>query len=230
MKKSAKTLVLSSLIMLLSACASSNYGGYGGYSGNDDFYSGYNYPNNGYYPPGNPYGNRYQRYPVNPGYRGYNGPYYGGNPNNNYYYNRQPRPVPAPPGFYRRNPPAQIHHHHHHENNYYGRSPYNQGGRQGGNRQAPSAPPAVGRWQQQPEPQRNWGGQRNWPRQQNQQFNRSGGGQWRTQNRPQQPVVRIQNNGGNVNFGRMTDRMRQQAMQPGRNRAFWQRKRRGQDD
>ncbi|CAG7856556.1 hypothetical protein MCAMS1_01083 [biofilm metagenome] len=239
-KTLAKIIVLSGMVMLLSACAGPSR--YNGYSGNDAYSSGYNYPGGGggYYPqPAYPYGNYrnnpYPRYPAYPANPGYGRPYYGGYPNN---YNRnQPRPIQAPPGFYRNQKPpvAEQHNHRHVENNYYyGRPPYNQGGKPGGFRAQPN-PPAAGRynnWQGQ-QPQRNYGNQPNWgnnrgnwQRPQGNNFNRqAGGGQWQGQNRPQQqPVVRIQNNGGNVNFGRMNDRMGQQPAQPGQNRANWERR------
>jgi hypothetical protein len=238
-----KALLLSSLVMLLSACATNRYGGYS----NNDYSSGYNYPSSGYggynpqpsYPYGNyrnnPYNNQYSNYPTNPGYGGYGRPYYGGNPNNNYYNNRiQPRPIPAPPGFYRNQKPTVVEDRHHEQNNYYyGRPPYNQGRWQGNPRPQPAPPPAArnyNNWQGQ-QPQRNYGNQPNWgnnhgnwQRPQGNNFNHQagGGGQWQNQNRPQQPVVRIQNNGGNVNFGRMTERMGQQPVNPGQNHPNWE--------
>lgn len=260
MQALAKIMALLPLVILLSACAASNR--YGGYAGDDGYYSsGYNYPSSGgYYPqPTYPYGNyrnysynrSYPRYPAyppypppNPGYNGYNQPYYGGYPNNNYYYNRnQPRPIPAPPGFYRNQKPPVVEQHHHHEQNnyYYGRPPYRQGGKPGMSRVQPYPPPAgrSDNWQGQ-QPNRNygnqgnqWGGHGNWQRQQQgNQFNHHvGDGQWQ-RHQQQQPVVRIQNNGGNVNFGRMSDRMGQQPMQQGHNRAFWERRkhRQGNND
>lgn len=206
---------------------------------------GYPYGNNRNYPYNQPY-QRVPVYPGNPGY-GYNQPYYNGYPNNYNYYRNQPRPIPAPPGFYRNQPrpiqtppgfyrhrqPEQVHHHQQ-NNYYYGRPPYNQGRWQGGNQPQPN-PPAVGRfnrWQnQQPNyntgNQGNWAGRGNWQRpQQGNNFNRpagGGNGQWQQQNRPQ---VRIQNNGGNVNFGRMSTQMRQQPMNQSQNRAYWERRRR----
>jgi hypothetical protein len=109
-----KKIVLSALVLLLSACAYHPYR-HGNYNG------GY-YPNNGPYYPGNRpyyqgYGNNYHR-PYHHRHRppanwGYGRPYGGYQSNNNYYqnnnyYNRpQPRPYPAPGYGYQRGNPGQ---------------------------------------------------------------------------------------------------------------------------
>jgi hypothetical protein len=96
-----KKLALSTLVILLSACA--HYPGqYGNYPGEAPYYSGSSYGN---------YQQRQQYYPRQPipGYGG-NGRSYGGYPSDNYYYQNN--------NYYNRYQSRPYHGNHHDQNNY----------------------------------------------------------------------------------------------------------------
>lgn len=229
MNTSTKKIILSALVILLSACAH-HQNGYGSYSGNDPYSSnGYypepNYPNSNY--PG--YGG-FQSYPSYPGYRnypsypgsqypgrGYRGPYNVPQSNNYYYnnnnYNRY-QPQPRQPSY--QNPRYGYQGDRHHDDDDDHRRS-NWDGWQHQNSQQARPKPGYGYNQNRPHSPQADSVIRphvEWPRNQSngmmQRPNQGGG--WQGQGR-QQPHVG--HNDEHSNFGTISEQMGQKPVQQG---------------
>jgi len=218
MNTMTKKIVLSGLVVLLSACA--HYpNNYSSYPSNGSYYSGSNYP--GSYPSsyGNYQNNNYPRYPAQSGYGGYGRPYSGYPSNNNYYqsnnYYNRPQPQNYPSPGYRHQGGGSFDLHRDHDNHHQ-----NGGGWQNGNNQPqPGSRPMIGHhqgWQNPPahrEGQPDGGGSGHHGNGFNQQPNE---GSWQGHNnQPQQHVQVHHNDGGRSNFGVMNEPIHQQPVQSG---------------